>query len=306
MKALALPVAACLAAPLFAAPKLAEVLDPDAKLERVATGFQFTEGPVWRRDGYLLFSDIPAGAIVRLKDGKTDIWRQPSGFSNGLVFDRQGRLIACQCDRQVTRTEKDGRVVPIARRYDGKRLNSPNDAAVGRDGSVYFTDPPYGLSPQYQPNPEDRREELGFYGVFRVSPDGTLTLLDRTMWRPNGIAFSPDFKRLYVNDSEKRLIRVWDVKPDGSLANGRTLVDAPASNAPGTFDGLKVDAKGNLWTSAPGGVAVYTPDGALLGSIAVPEVTTNVAFGGRDGKTLFITAQKSVYAIRTKVRGAAR
>jgi gluconolactonase len=306
MKALALTAILAFAMSASAAPRLADVLDPAATLERAATGFQFTEGPVWHPAGWLLFSDIPAGAIIRLKDGKTDVWRQPSGFSNGLVFDRQGRLIACQCDRQVTRTEADGRIVPIARRYEGKRLNTPNDAAVGKDGSVYFTDPPYGLDPRYLPNPEDRREELGFYGVYRVAKDGALTLLDRSMHRPNGIAFSPDFRRLYVNDSEQRIIRVWDVAKDGTLKNGRTLVAKPASGAPGTFDGLKVDAKGNLWTSAPGGVSVYTPSGELLGSIPVPEVTTNVAFGGKDGKTLFITAQKSVYAIRTRVRGAVR
>ena len=243
---------------------------------------------------------------MKLKDGKTEAFRKPSGLSNGLVFDRQGRLIACQCDRQVTRTEKDGRVVPIAQRCDGKRLNSPNDAAIGKDGSVYFTDPPYGLGAQYQPNPEDRKEELGYYGVYRVAPDGTLTLLDRTMWRPNGIAFSPDFKRLYVNDSEKMLIRVWDVRKDGTMENGRTFVEAPRPRPAGSFDGLKVDVKGNLWTSAPGGVSVYAPTGELLGSIPVPEVTTNVAFGGKDGKTLYITAQRSVYAVRTKVKGAGR
>jgi gluconolactonase len=295
-----------LAAGARSAAPMSELLSPDAAVERIATGYGFTEGPVWHHDGYLLFSDIPANSIVRWKDGKAEVYRQPSGFSNGLVFDREGRLIACQCDRQVTRTEKDGRVHAVAQRFDGKRLNSPNDAAIGKDGSVYFTDPPYGLNPQYQPKPEDRAEELGFYGVYRVAPDGTLTLLDRTMWRPNGIAFSPDFKRLYVNDSEKMLIRVSDVKKDGSLENGRTLVGKPASSAPGTFDGLKVDAKGNLWTSAPGGVAIYSPAGILLGSIPVPEVTTNVCFGGKDGKTLYITAQKSVYAIKTKVKGAAR
>jgi gluconolactonase len=259
--------------------------------ERIATGFQFTEGPVWHPDGYLLFSDIPANSILKwTPDGNVETFRKPSGNSNGLTFDRQGLFIACEHgNRRVSRTEKDGAVVTLADRYSGKRLNSPNDVAVKSDGSIYFTDPPYGVE-------EDQRE-LDFQGVYRLAPDGTLTLLVDDFDRPNGLAFSPDEKILYVDDTNRRHVRAFDVQPDGTLKNGRVLAELK-SDKPGGPDGMKVDTKGNLYVTGPGGTWVFDSTGKHLGTIVTPEEPANCAFGGKDNKTLFITAQTSVYCVK--------
>ncbi len=266
--------------------------DLTAPVEKLSGGFEFTEGPLWvaARNEWL-FSDIPANRIVRFKDGKFDSFRTPSHNSNGLTFDKQGRLIACEHgSRQVTRTEADGSVTVLASHYDGKRLNSPNDVVVKSDGAIYFTDPPYGVKR------EDR--ELDFQGVYRIAPDGkTLTLLVKDFIKPNGLAFAPDEKTLYVNDTEGGHIRAFEVAADGSLGKGRVL--APARGA----DGMKVDAKGNVYCTSESGVLVIGPDGKLLGTVACPEQPANCAFGGPDWKTLFLTCRTGVYQVQVKVPG---
>lgn len=264
------------------------------KVEKVADGFQFTEGPVWHPDGYLLFSDIPANQIIKwTPGGKVDVFREPSGNSNGLTFDRQGRLVACEHgNRRVSRTEKDGAIVTLADRFEGKRLNSPNDLCVRSDGTIYFTDPDYGT-------PEGQKD-LDFQGVYRISPDGNLLLEARVRFRkPNGLALSPDERVLYVNDTEGRNVRAFDVKPDGSLVNDRILIQGPPLS--GT-DGMKVDVKGNLYVTA-GGVWVIDPAGKHLGTIEVPERPANCAFGDADNKTLYITARTGLYRVRLKIQG---
>ena len=276
------------------------LIPEDATIERLAGGFGFTEGPVWRGD-HLLFSDIPRRRIVRLRNlaegPEVTTFRYPSGNSNGLTLDRQGRLIACEhSTRRVTRTEIDGTIRVIAERYDGKRLNSPNDVVVKSDDSIYFTDPPYGLRNQTE------GKELSFQGVYRVSPDGRLTLLVDDFERPNGLAFSPDERVLYVDDSARRHIRAFDVQPDGTLANGRIFADMSSPDS-GSPDGMKVDVEGNVYCTGPGGLWMFTPKGELLGRIIPPEQPANLAWGDADWRSLYITARTSVYRIRTLVPG---
>ena len=277
--------------------KLQDILDSNSQVEKVAEGFKFTEGPLWHPDGFLLFSDIPNNTIYQWQPGeKPRVFRSPSGNANGNTFDTEGRLITGEhSNRRVSRMEKNGEVVTIASKYQGKRLNSPNDLAVKSDGSIYFTDPPYGI--------KSEDEELGFYGVYRLTSDGKLTLLVKDFVRPNGIAFSPDESKLYVNDSEEGHIRVFDVKPDGTLNNGRIFAQQKDKTKEGVPDGMKVDTKGNVYSTGPGGVWVFSPTGELLGVIEVPEAPANLAWGGQDYKTLYITAKKSVYSVRLKVPG---
>ena len=272
----------------------------DARVEKVAGGFQFTEGPVWVPDGYLLFSDIPASIIYKWTPGSAsaEVYREPSGHSNGLTLDAQGRLLACEHDRRVSRTEADGMVVALAERYEGKRLNSPNDIVVKSDGSIYFTDPPYGLPKQ------EADSELGYNGVFRLAPDGTLTLLDDSFVRPNGLAFSPDERVLYVDDTQRQQIRAFDVQPDGTLANGRVFAELVKPGAEGRPDGMKVDVRGNVFCTGPGGVWVYAPGGEHLGVIETPQAPANLAWGDDDLKSLYITARTGLYRVRTKTGGA--
>ena len=292
------------AVPVAAQGLWTDLIAPNAGVERIATGFRFTEGPAWHSHGYLLFTDIPNNAIVKWTPdtaGKTEIFRQPSGNANGIMFNGAGQLLACEhSNRRVSQTVF-GQVITLADKFEGKRLNSPNDLDIASDGSLYFTDPIYGL-----PRPQDK--ELDFEGVFRLTPYGKLSLLFKDFVHPNGIALSPDGKTIYINDSESKLnhMRAFDVQPDGNLTNGRIFADMKVQGVPGAPDGLKVDVQGNIWTSGPGGVWVFSPAGKLLGKIAVPEVTTNVAFGGSDGKTLFITANTSVYRIQLKVKGLKR
>lgn len=276
---------------------LGEIMTPDTQVEKVAEGFEFTEGPLWYPDGWLLFSDIPANTLYKWQSkNKTEVFRQPSGNANGNTFDRSGRLITAEHgNRRVSRTEEDGQIVTIASQYQGKQLNSPNDLAVKSDDSIYFTDPPYGIEPE--------QEELGFYGVYRLAPDGTLTLLVDDFVRPNGIAFSPDETKLYVNDSDKGHIRVFDVKPDGTLENGTIFAELKPPSEEGAADGMKVDIKGNIYSTAPGGVWIFSPDGELLGIIEIPEPPANIAWGDEDYKTLYITARNSLYRVRLQIRG---
>ena len=265
--------------------------------QRLAGGFQFTEGPVWHPEGYLLFSDIPGNRIIRwLPEGRVETFREPSGNANGLTFDRQGRLIACEHgNRRVSRTEADGSVVTLADRFQGKRLNSPNDVAVRSDGSIYFTDPPYGI------RLEER--ELPFHGVYRLAPDGALSLLVDDFDRPNGLAFSPDERTLYIDDTARRHVRAFDVQPDGSLANGRVFAEL-FSDEPGGPDGMKVDVEGNLYVTAGGGIWLFSPSGRHVGTLPVPEPPpANCAFGGPDRRTLFITDRTSLLSVRTRVPG---
>ena len=274
---------------------LEEIVAPDAEVEKVAGGFEFTEGPVWHPDGFLLFSDIPANTIYQWQGGKTTTFRQPSGNANGNILDQSGRLVTAEHgNRRVSLTENDGEIVTLASKYRGKRLNSPNDLAVRSDGSIYFTDPPYGI--------ESEREELGFYGVYRLAPDGTLTLLVDDFVRPNGIVLSPDETKLYVNDSQEGHIRVFDVGADG-IDNGKVFAELKPPSKEGAADGMEVDMKGNIYSTGPGGVWIFSPDGSLLGVIETPEVPTNLAWGDRDYKTLYITANTSVYRIRLKISG---
>ncbi len=267
--------------------------------EKLAGDFQFTEGPIWQDDGSLLFSDIPANRIYRwTSDGGAQVWREPTGNSNGLTLDREGRLIACEhSGRRVSRTEADGTVAAIASHFNGGKLNSPNDVVVKSDGVVYFTDPPYGIQP------EEREQPVN--GVYRIFNDGTLDLLVDDFDRPNGLAFSPDESILYIDDSPRRHVRAFDVRPDGTLANSRIIADMDHPQ-PGSPDGMKIDEEGHLYVTGATGVWVFEPNGELLGVVATPERPANCAWGDDDRKSLYITAQTSLYRVRTKVAGAKR
>jgi gluconolactonase len=260
-------------------------------VEKVAGGFQFTEGPCWRPDGVLLFSDVSGDTVYRwTAKGGAQAYYKPSGNSNGLALDTQGRLLLAQHGkRRVARLEADGTETALATHYNGKRLNSPNDLAVKSDGSIYFTDPPYGIS--------SSEEQLGFYGVYRVTSNPqSPELLARDLKRPNGIAFSPDESRLYVADTNDTRVVVFDVKPDGTLANQRVFVQKQGELAP---DGIKGDFAGNLdIAGTEGKIWIYSPAGDLLGSFAVPEKTRNLAWGDADWKSLYVTSGNSVYRVR--------
>lgn len=278
-----------------------QIVSKDEGLEQIATGFGFTEGPIWCGN-HLLFSDIPRNRITRLRllaEGpEITTYRNPSGNSNGLTLDRSGRLIACEhSTRRVTLTETDGTVKPLATQYQGKRLNSPNDVVVRSDGSIYFTDPPYGLKDL------SAWKELPFNGVYRISPDNSLELLVDDFERPNGLAFSPDEKILYVDDTERHHIRCFDVLPDGNITNGRIFIELPPkANRP---DGMKVDESGNVYSTGIAGISIINPEGRSLGQILVPEIPANLTFGGKDRKTLYITARTSIYRLRLNVAGIA-
>jgi gluconolactonase len=260
------------------------------KVTQLVTGYQFTEGCVWRA-GALTFSDIPGNKILRkVGDQAATVLHEPSGNANGNVFDRSGNLISClHGGRSVVRW-KGGKAEIIADKYDGKKLNSPNDAAFGPRNDLYFTDPPYGIRPA--------ENEQGFAGVYRVDAKGVVTLLDKSLNRPNGIAFSPDLKTAYVADTAGSSVTAYKVKSDGTFDIGTKLIN----NIQGP-DGMRVDRQGNLYITARGGVHVYSSEGRVLGLISVPENPTNCAFGDRDMKTLFITAQRSVYSCRVPIAG---
>ncbi len=257
-------------------------------IEAVSNEHVFTEGPLYLPEGTLIFSDIPADTIYR--DDKS-VYRHPSGESNGLTLDREGRLIACEHkNRRVTRTGKDGSITVLADRYLGKKLNSPNDVIVRSDGTVFFTDPPYGLPGGL----DDPQAELNFSGVYRIAPEGTLYLLIDDFKKPNGLAFSPDEKILYIADTEGKHIRAFDVGVDGTLSRGRIFCELSGP------DGIKTDREGFLWSSSSDGVRVYSPKGVLVETIPFPETPSNCAFGDKDARTLYVTARKGVYKIRTE------
>ena len=266
--------------------------------ELLDTGFKFTEGPLWMDDLGLLFSDIPADKIYKwTEDGGTVIWRDGSGNANGLTQDMEGRLIACEHGtRRVSRTGSDGRVITIASEYQGGRLNSPNDIVTHSSGQIYFTDPPYGI--------EEVDSEQPVNGVYRITLDGDLLLLADDFTRPNGLAFSPDESSLYIDDSRKRHVRVFDVLPDGDISNSRPFADMDHPQ-PGSPDGMKVDSEGNIYVAGATGLWVFEPAGNLLGVIVTPERPSNCAWGDEDRQTLYITARTSIFRIRTKIPGIA-
>lgn len=283
-------------------PKLLDLIDADAQIEQLGTGCEFTEGPVWNAEGeFLLFSDIPANQMKKwtAAEGITN-FRVPSGKSNGLTYDKQGRLVTAEhANRRVSRTEPDGTVLTIASHYDGKRLNSPNDVVVKSDGSIYFSDPPYGLTADYGVEGE---QDLDFQGVYRLSPDGqNLTLLVDDFDRPNGLCFSPDESILYIDDTERMHIRAFDVQPDGTIANGRVFAEEEGDD--GVPDGMKIDVHGNVYLTGPGGIWIFDTSGEHLGIIQTPERAANLGWGGDNWSTLFITASTSVYRLHCKVSG---
>lgn len=303
-----------------------EVLQPEfasyrifnSSVEQLATGFDWVEGPVWVGDGrYLLFSDIPNNRLIRWDEvtGEATTFRQPSGWSNGNIRDMQGRLITCEGGmRRVTRTEYNGKVTVLADSYEGKKLNSPNDLAVSSDGAIWFTDPPFQISNFYEG--EKAEQEQAHHGVYRIAPDGKLSLAINDLQGPNGIAFSPDQKILYVVEGRakpNRLVWAYDVSSDGVLSNKRKHIEA--QNA-GGLDGIACDIDGNLWcgwgsSGAPGGkpeeldgVMVFNTSGQPIGHIRLPERCSNVCFGGRNGDRLFMTSSHSLYAVSVNTRGA--
>jgi gluconolactonase len=261
---------------------------------KIAGGFSFVEGPVWIDGVGLLFSDIPENTIYRWTPGSgVSVYLTPSGNSNGLALDAEGRLILAQHGkRRVARIEHNGSETDLASTYNGKKLNSPNDIAIKSDGSIFFTDPPYGISA-----PE---EELGFRGIFRISPAGDLQLLDSSLEYPNGIAFAPDETKLYVGHSDEMTVYVWDVVDDTTITNKQVFARMPASCC---TDGMKVGTAGNLFSTGPIGVWVYSPDGTVLDTIPVPGQTTNCCFGNADRKTLYITSGDAIYRIHVETGG---
>jgi gluconolactonase len=274
-----------------------------ATFEQLATGFLFTEGPLWHPRGkFLLFSDIPADHLRRWSAGEgIATFRAPSHMSNGLAYDRQGRLLACEhATSRVTLTDADGRVIPIATHYQGRQLNSPNDLVCKSDGSIYFSDPPYGRLKYFG---VERAQELDFQGVFRVGADPTApALLVDDFDRPNGLCLSLDERRLFVNDTARKHIRVFDVTPAGDLARGRVWAETKGDK-PGAPDGMKIDSAGNLYCCGPGGIHVFDPNGNLLEVLETPERAANFAWGDDDFRSLFVTASTSLYRVRRAVPG---
>ncbi len=266
-----------------------------ATVELVDNGFQFTEGPVWYH-GRLLFSDIPANTIYQwTPESGTKVFMKPSGYANGLAVDLTGHLLLAQHSGQVARRSGDGTTTPIVQTYGGKRLNSPNDLAIASDGAIYFTDPPYGT------NESDR--QLSFSGVYRLSPTDNLALLTKSLDRPNGISLSPDDSTLYVNDSKTSVVWAFTLSERGHIQEKQRFAAPKDDGAKGKTDGMKVDTKGNLYTTGPGGVWVYGPDGTQQARIAVPKPPTNLTFGGPDRKMLYITARPHVYRVPVNVPG---
>lgn len=296
---------------------LDKIVPANTAVEKVRGDFKFIEGPVWSRaGGYLLFSDIPANEVMKwTPDGVVSVFRKdifpgeyPAGVligSNGLTLDREGRLVSAEHgNRRVTRLEKNGSVTVLADRWEGKRLNSPNDVVVKKNGDVYFTDP----SALYRNYPADAKnrpvQELDFNGVYRVTKAGKLDLLSRDIPYPNGLAFSPDEKKFYVaNSRPDKFWMIYDVKADGTIANGRKFFDATSIPGEDVPDGMKVDTAGNIYATGPAGLMIFTPSGKLLGSIEFPELPANLAWGDADAKTLYVTARTGLYRIKLNVAG---
>jgi gluconolactonase len=314
-------------------PALDALVSPDARLERVKSGFGFTEGALWvpkAKSGYLLFSDIPANVIYKwTPDGQVSVYLDHSGYtgqdiwrvgfmqtngkdrndplfeefpmigSNGLALDREGRLIiATWAGRSIDRIEKNGKRTVLADRYEGKRFGGTNDVVVKKDGSIYFTDGFGGL----RLREKDPRKELDFNGVYMLK-NGKVTRVITDIPNTNGLAFSPDEKYLYANGSRDKFVKRYDVQPDGTLSNGMMFIDISKDSTPGITDGMRVDSKGNLYETAAGGVWIISPEGKHLGTILTPELAANVEFGDADRKTLYIAARTSIYKIRVNTPG---
>lgn len=268
---------------------------PDsAVLKKVAGGFQFTEGPLWMSNGSLLFSDIPANTIYDWKPGKgVKVFLRPSGHSNGIVLMDNGTLLIAQKDGTISRIIRDKKNRTIADEFNGKKFNVPNDLIGRSDGSIYFSDPSFGMKQGHPVN-----------GIYRIAKDSKIHLLTSKVSSPNGLVFSPNGKKLYVNDSKTNNVWVFDVRQDGSLYNGKIFAEMRDNSTTfGSADGMKVDSHGNVFTTGPGGIWIYSPGGTLLDRISTPEYASNLAFGGKDYKTLFITATHDIYSIRVKFMG---
>jgi gluconolactonase len=290
------------------------IIAPDATLERVAGGFVFTEGPVWSPEGALLFSSPNTNVIYRWHpSGRVTVFRTKSGYtgvdigrytqpgSNGLTFNPDGRLTMCQHgNRRVIRVEPHGNITVLADRYDGRRLSSPNDLVYRSDGTLFFTDPPFGLPGTF----DDPDKELAFSGVF-AARDGEVTLVTAGLEGPNGLAFSPDERFLYVGnwDPEHKVVMRYELGPDDEPTDSSVLFDMTAAEGEDAIDGLKVDQAGNVYACGPGGIWVISPDGEHLGTLRLPEAPHNLAWGEADGQTLYVTALTSVYRIRLQIRG---
>ncbi len=298
-------------------PRFDALIPPNTTVEKIADGFAWVEGPVWRQqENYLLFSDIPNNSIFKWQEGNgVSLFLKPSGYtgatpfpggepgSNGLAFDPTGRLVMCEHgDRRIARLEADGKKTTLVDRYQGKRLNSPNDLIFTTTGDLYFTDPPFGLPKGF----DDPAKELDFCGVYRLSPSGTVTLMTKDLKVPNGIAFSPDEKKVYISnsDSANAIWMVYDVKEDGTFTNGRVFFDATTwtSTKKGEPDGMKIDKNGNLFAAGPGGIYVLGPDGVQLGRFETGVATANCAWGN-DGSTLYIAAHTALFRVKTNTKG---
>lgn len=283
-------------------PRFASVVGADVTCEKLASGFLFTEGPLWHEPGrYLLFSDMPGDTMRKwsVNDG-VSIFRKPCAQSNGLTWDMQGRLIVCEhATSRLTRTEADGKSTVLASHHAGRELNSPNDVVVKSDGAIYFSDPTYGRM-QYYGNP--RPLQLDFRGVYRVAPDGTLALAAGDFGQPNGLCFSLDESQLYVNDTERKHIRRFDVRADGTMAGGGVWAETKGEGA-GAPDGMKIDSAGNVYCCGPGGIHVFAPDATCLGIIRIPETAANFCFGDDDRRSLYVTASTSIYRLRVNTPG---
>ena len=278
-------------------PQFWNLVDRNAKLGVVATGFGFTEGPIWDQSGFLYVSDETINKIYRLHlDGRKEEVIA-LGDPDGNTFDRQHRLIDCASVlRAIIEITPDGKYKILADHYEGKKLNSPNDVILGPDGALYFTDPTLDLV-------AGEKQEISFQGVYRLDAKGNVQLLTRDLTQPNGLAFSPDGKRFYVDDSELRNIRAYDVAPDGTLTNGRIFGEEPGSKGEGVPDGMKVDKSGNIFVTGPKGIWVWDAKGNHLGTIVMPEQPANLTWGDKDYRTLYITATKSVYRLEMKTTG---
>ena len=306
-------------------PALDEIVSPNAEVEKIADGFGITEGPVWvRQGGYLLFSDISANVINKwTPDGKVSVFLKPSGFTgviasgaggaaengatkpypmigtNGVTVDPQGRVVFCaQGDRAVVRLEKDGKRTVLVDRYEGKRLNSPNDLVYKSDGALYFTDPTFTGGG----GPSDPQIELPYTGVYLLK-DGKPQLMFKGFTHPHKLSISPDQKYLYVNDGASKVIMRFDIQPDDTVANGKLFIDMSSDKGVGAPGGMRVDKKGNVYGTGPGGLWIMSPEGKHLGTISPPERLTNLTFGDADGKTLYLTDRTVLYRIRLKIAG---
>lgn len=288
---------------------LGELIDTTAEVERLATGFTFTEGPIWNKEGeYLLFSDMPGDVRRRWsqRDGVEEVMR-PSNKCNGMVYDSEGNLLVCEhVTSSLVRERPDGTRETLARHYRGKYLNSPNDVVTRSDGTIYFSDPSYGRMPGFG---IERGQDLSFQGVYRIAPGGgdpELVLPEDEFEQPNGLCFTPDESLMYINDTPRALIRVYDVQPDGPLTGGRLFLEGIGSGVieEGVPDGMKCDERGNIWVTGPGGVWVISPEAEHLGVVEVPENVGNLGWGGSDWKDLYMPSSTSLYRVRTKVASA--